>query len=56
MKPIKVSEASGAVLNWMVATALGRGPQKDMYAFGGVWRGWWLRHGGTSATNAVLNG
>ena len=29
MKPIKVSEATGAVLDWMVATALGRGPKKD---------------------------
>ena len=46
MKPIKVSEASGAGLNWMVATALGRGPKKDMDAFGGVWRGWWLSQGG----------
>ena len=43
---VKVSEASGAVLNWMVATALGRGPKKDMDAFGGVWRGWWLSQGG----------
>ena len=43
---VKVSEASGAVLNWMVATALGRGPKKDMGAFGGVWRVWWLSQGG----------
>lgn len=43
---VKVSEATPRQLDWMVATAMGRGPQLDMHAFGGTWRGWWLSLGG----------
>lgn len=42
----KTSEASGPVLNWMVATALGRDPKYNLAGFGTVFRGWWLTKGG----------
>jgi hypothetical protein len=38
---VKVSEASGNVLDWMVAKAMQCGPEKDLSAFGTVFCGWW---------------
>lgn len=43
---MKTSELTDIALDWAVAEARRRGPKKDMYAFGGIWRGWWLTEGG----------
>lgn len=39
---IKVSDATPLQLDWLVATALGRGPKHNMESHGRTWHGWWL--------------
>lgn len=40
LKKIKVDNATGMQLSWLVAKALGHDPQYGRVAHGGVWHGW----------------
>jgi hypothetical protein len=39
---VKVNEASGPVLDWMVSTCQNINPRYDMESHGSIWRGWWV--------------
>ena len=43
---MKVADAIGAQLDWLVAKAQGRTPTFNMNSHGRVWHGWWLATGG----------